>query len=88
MVSAKPTTASQPASVSPQPAGRATLKKGAVPLSLGNVVARVTAEVRLTKHQDFSKTWGRSINGSLGKVFARVTAALEQRNSVLVFPAY
>ena len=49
---------------------------GSVPLSLGNVVARVTAEARLKKHQDFSKTWGRSIYGSLGKVFARVTGAL------------
>ena len=48
---------------------------GSVPLSLGNVVARVTAEARLKKHQDFSKTWGRSIYGSLGKVFAHVTGA-------------
>ena len=57
----------QPASVSPQPASSATLQKGAVLLSLGNVVARVTAEARLKKRQDFSKTWGRSIYGSLGK---------------------
>ena len=54
---------------------------GSVPLSLGNVVVRVTAEARLKKHQDFSKTWGRSIYGSLGKVFARVTGAL---NAVII----
>ena len=39
-------------------------------------MARVAAEARLKKEQDFSKTWGRSIYGSLGKVFARVTGAL------------
>ena len=35
----------------------------------------MTAAARLKKHQDFSKTWGRSIYGSLGRVFARVTGA-------------